>query len=46
MNYETLSPILSDIVGFIKSFVEGLKKFINGFKSETKFQTEPYEDAE
>ena len=33
MNYETLAPILADIIGFIKSFAEGMKKFINGFKS-------------
>ena len=33
MTYENLSQILADIVGFIKSFTLGMKKFINGFKS-------------
>ena len=33
MNYANLSQILTDIVGFIKSFAEGMKKFINGFKT-------------
>ena len=33
MNYENLSGILADIVDFIKTFVVGMKKFINGFKS-------------
>ncbi len=46
MNYENLSGILSDVIGFIKSFVEGLKKFIAGFKSETQFKTEPAPEAE
>lgn len=43
MTYELLSQILSDVIGFIKSFVATLKDFINGFKSETQFETEPYE---
>ena len=46
MTYENLSGILADIVGFIKSFAAGLKAFIDGFKSETKFETEPAPDAE
>ena len=33
MTYENLSGILADIVDFIKTFVEGMKKFINGFKT-------------
>ena len=33
MNYKNLSGILADIVEFIKSFVTGMKKFINGFKT-------------
>ena len=34
MNYENISSILSDIVGFIKSFVATMRKFIDGFKGE------------
>ena len=45
MNYENLSGILADVVGFIKSFVKGLKKFIDAFKSEIKFETEPAPEA-
>ena len=33
MNYENLSGILKDVVEFIKSFVKGMRAFINGFKS-------------
>ena len=43
MNYETLAPILKDVIEFIKSFVATLKDFIHGFKSETRFEGEPYE---
>jgi hypothetical protein len=43
MTYENLSGILSDVIGFIKTFVATLKDFIHGFKSETRFETEPYE---
>ena len=43
MNYENLSKILADIVGFIKSFAEGMKKFINGFKSGYKYGDEEAE---
>lgn len=34
MNYENISSILSDIVGFIKTFVATMRAFIDGFKSE------------
>lgn len=45
-DYDKFSGILSDVADFIKTFVAGLKAFIDGFKSETKFQTEPFVEAE
>ena len=32
MDYDTLSGILADIIGFIKSFGAQLKEFIDGLK--------------
>ena len=32
MNYKNLSGILADIIGFIKSFGNQLKEFIDGIK--------------
>jgi hypothetical protein len=39
-DYQKFSGILTDIVEFIKSFTEGLKKFINGFKTSYKYGEE------
>ena len=36
MNYENLSGILADIIGFIKSFGNQLKEFIDGIKDVVK----------
>ena len=39
MDFEKITKIIDDIVAFIKSAVANMKKFIAGFKSETKFET-------
>ncbi len=36
--YEKLSVILSDIIGFIKSFTDELKSFIEGIKDDYKIK--------
>ncbi len=44
MDFAQITKIIDDIVAFIKSAVANMKKFIGGFKSETKFELP--EDAE
>ena len=40
MDFAKITKIIDDIVAFIKSATENMKKFIAGFTSETKFVTE------
>lgn len=37
MDFAKIEQIINDLVGFIKSFSENLKKFINGFKHDIDF---------
>ena len=36
--YEKLSAVLADIIGFIKSFTNELKGFIDGIKNDYKIE--------
>lgn len=38
MDFAQITKIIDDIVAFIKSATANLKKFINGFKSDLKFE--------
>lgn len=37
MDFEKITKIIDDIVAFIKSATENIKKFIAGFKSDLEF---------
>ena len=39
MDFAQITKIIDDIVEFITNAVANMKKFINGFKTEIKFET-------